>query len=56
MSETAIKNRKPYSIAHEYVTENIVRLFEKVLEFTPRLKKTIERLNDYCARYLESNK
>jgi len=41
------------SIAHEYVTENIVRFFENVLEFTPQLKKTLENLNDYCARYLE---
>jgi uncharacterized protein YutE (UPF0331/DUF86 family) len=37
------------SIAHEYVTENIVRFFDKVLEFTPLLKTTIEKLNDYCS-------
>jgi len=41
------------SIAHEYITENIVRFFGKVLEFTPLLKKVIENLNSYCARYLE---
>jgi len=40
------------SIAHEYVTENIVRFFSKILEFTPLLKKTIENLNGYCSRYL----
>ena len=30
-------------IAHEYVTENIVRFFEKVMEFTPLLKTEIGR-------------
>jgi len=43
------------SIAHEYVTENIVRFFAQVLEFTPLLKKVIGNLNAYCARYLENN-
>jgi hypothetical protein len=38
-------------IAHEYVTENIVRFFGKVLEFTPFIKTVIEKLNDYCSRY-----
>jgi len=41
------------SITHEYVTENIVRFFEKVLEFTPQLKKVIVSLNNYCVRYLK---
>jgi hypothetical protein len=36
-------------------TENIVRFFGKVLEFTPLLNKIIENLNNYCARYLEKN-
>jgi hypothetical protein len=40
------------SIAHEYVTENIVRFFGKVLEFTPQLRRVIENLNEYCVRYL----
>jgi len=40
------------SIAHEYVTENIVRFFYNVLEFTPILKGAIEKLNEYCKRYL----
>ena len=40
------------SIAHEYVTENIVRFFDKVLEFTPPLKEIVEKLNNYCSRYL----
>ena len=41
------------SIAHEYVTENIVRFFDKIIEFTPFLKTIIEKLNEYCAKYLE---
>ena len=44
------------SIAHEYVTENIVRFFALVLEFTPRLKQVIDNLNSYCSRYLESKR
>jgi len=40
------------SIAHEYATENIVRYFDKVLEFTPFLNRIIETLNSYCSRYL----
>ena len=43
-------------IAHEYVTERIVRFFDKVLEFTPLLNTVIERLNVYCARYLDPGK
>ena len=39
------------SIAHEYVTENIVRFFYNVLEFTPILKGVIEKLDEYCKRY-----
>jgi hypothetical protein len=39
-------------IAHEYVTEKIVRFFDKVLAFTPLLKKVIEKLNEYCSRYI----
>jgi len=42
------------SIAHEYITENIVRFFDRVLEFTPLLKKVIDNLNSYCAKYLEN--
>ena len=40
------------SIAHEYVTENIVRFFDKVLDLTPILKNIIEKLNEYCLRYI----
>ena len=40
------------SIAHEYITENIIRFFEEVLAFAPVLKTIIENLNDYCAKYL----
>ena len=43
------------SIAHEYVTENIVRFFNEVLEFTPFLRSVIEKLNEYCARYIIKN-
>ena len=39
------------SIAHEYVTENIVRFFNNVLEFTPLLQLIIERINHYCLKY-----
>jgi hypothetical protein len=39
------------SIAHEYVTENIVRFFDKVLEFTPLLNGVIDSINSYCLRY-----
>ena len=42
-------------IAHEYVTEKIVRFFDKILEFTPLLKIVIERLNEYCSRYITEN-
>jgi hypothetical protein len=40
-------------IAHEYVTEKLIRFFDKVLEFTPLLKIVIEKLNDYCLRYMQ---
>jgi tRNA C32,U32 (ribose-2'-O)-methylase TrmJ len=43
------------SIAHEYITENIVHFFDETLEFTPLLKIVIERLNAYCTRYLGEN-
>ena len=39
------------SIAHEYVTENIVRFFGNVMEFTPLLKSIMEKLNDHCLKY-----
>jgi len=44
------------SIAHEYVTENIVRFFSMVLELTPLLKQVIEKLNDYCSKYMEAER
>jgi hypothetical protein len=43
------------SIAHEYVTENIVRFFAEVLELTPLLKTVIDNLNNYCSRYVIVN-
>jgi hypothetical protein len=36
------------AISHEYVTENIVRFFGAVFEFTPKLTTVIENLNQYC--------
>jgi hypothetical protein len=39
------------AIAHEYAAENIVRFFDKTLEFIPRLKNIIEKVNNYCSRY-----
>ena len=39
-------------IAHEYVTENIVRFFGNVLDFTPLLQTAIEKLNRYCSKYI----
>jgi hypothetical protein len=39
-------------ITHEYVTEKIVRFFDKILEFTPLLKNVIEKLNNYSSRYI----
>jgi len=41
-------------ISHEYVTEKIVRFFDKVLEFTPLLKNVIEKLNEYCSKYIKA--
>jgi hypothetical protein len=43
-------------IAHEYVTERIVRFFAKVFEFTPQLRAIIERFDEYCHRYIEVGK
>jgi uncharacterized protein YutE (UPF0331/DUF86 family) len=40
-------------VAHEYVTEKLIRFFDKVLEFTPLLKIVIEKLNDYCLKYMQ---
>jgi hypothetical protein len=39
------------SIAHEYITESIVRFFGRVIEYTPHLKGIIEKFNEYCSRY-----
>ena len=42
-------------ITHEYVTEKLIRFFDKVLEFTPLLKTVIEKLNEYCSRYINED-
>lgn len=44
------------SIAHEYITEKIVRFFDIVLQFAPILKIVIDNLNIYCARYFTNEK
>ena len=42
--------------AREYAMEKIALSFVKVLEFTPLLKTVIERLNEYCSKYIKVNK
>jgi uncharacterized protein with HEPN domain len=42
------------SIAHEYISEAIIRFFDEVIDKTPLLKTIIEKLNEYCTRYLGS--
>jgi hypothetical protein len=32
-----------------------VRFFDKVLELTPPLHAIIERLNEYCSRYVDDD-
>jgi len=40
------------SIAHEYIVEKLPRFFGKALEYIPLLKRAIDDLNAYCAKYL----
>ena len=40
-------------IAHEYKTETILEIFERILELTPSLVQAIERIETYSKRYLE---
>ena len=42
-------------IAHEYKSETIYEIFEKVLEKTPMLLESINMIESYAQRYLEDN-
>jgi len=39
-------------IAHEYVPEEIIELFKKVLKATPLLISSVAKVEHYCIRYL----
>jgi uncharacterized protein YutE (UPF0331/DUF86 family) len=41
------------SIAHEYVTEVLVDIFKKVMEYTPFLQQSIEKYSEYIKRYIK---
>ncbi len=38
-------------IAHEYMPENVLAIFEKVLEMTPVLVESVEIVKAYCEKY-----
>jgi len=40
-------------IAHEYKSETILEIFERVLTLTPSLMKAVEGIETYSAKYLE---
>jgi len=40
-------------IAHEYKSETILEIFERVLALTPSLMKTVEGIETYSEKYLE---
>ena len=42
-------------IAHEYVPENVLVIFQKVLEITPDLLESVETVKAYCEKYNEAN-
>ncbi|RME50786.1 MAG: hypothetical protein D6796_02300 [Caldilineae bacterium] len=39
------------SIAHEYIGENLIPLFQDTLQYTPTLLKLVARVKTYCQRY-----
>lgn len=39
-------------IAHEYVPEEIIELFKKILKTTPLLLASVAKVEHYCIRYL----
>ena len=40
-------------IAHEYKSETVLEIFERVLTLTPSLMKAVEGIETYSAKYLE---
>ena len=40
------------SIAHEYVGENLILLFQDTLQYTPALLEMAKRAQAYCRRYI----
>jgi uncharacterized protein YutE (UPF0331/DUF86 family) len=38
-------------VAHEYIQDEIQELFEKVLEYTPHLMDSVNRVKKYCRKY-----
>lgn len=38
-------------IAHEYVPEDVQKLFEKVLKYTPVILDSVKRVEVYCKKY-----
>jgi uncharacterized protein YutE (UPF0331/DUF86 family) len=40
------------SIAHEYQPVVIADIFQRVLQFTPELLNAVERIKNYCGKYI----
>lgn len=40
-------------VAHEYIQDEIQELFEKVLEYTPHLMDSVNRVKKYCRKYTD---
>lgn len=38
-------------IAHEYTPTNVLAIFKRVLEMTPELLASVERVKTYCEKY-----
>ena len=38
-------------IAHEYMPDEIAKIFEKVIILTPVLLDTVNRITEYCKRF-----
>ena len=43
------------SIAHEYIMEALLDIFKNVLEYTPILFDSVDRVKQYCIRYKKNN-
>lgn len=37
-------------ITHEYMPEEMFKIFEKVMQYTPVLKDTVSRIKKYCRK------